>query len=99
MSYCPTYLIIANYFTKPLQGRLFHLFRDIIMGYAPLSDLVELIPDKERVGNRNMSKNTSVESMSEKSSVEIREQKLTALVERVERSKKVTWGNDKIAAD
>ena len=46
-----------------------------------------------------MKKNMSVESMSEKSSVEIREQKLTALVERVERSKKLTWGNNKIAAD
>ena len=46
-----------------------------------------------------MNKNTSFESMSEKSSVEIREQKLTALVERVERSKKLIWGNDKIAAD
>ena len=29
--YCPTHLMLDDYFTKPLQGELFHKFRDIIM--------------------------------------------------------------------
>ena len=54
--YDANYRLFLSKLFKPLQGKLFHLFRDIIMGYAPLSDLVEPIPDKERVGNRNMRK-------------------------------------------
>ena len=30
--YCPTEPVIADYFTKPLQGVLFYTFRDAIMG-------------------------------------------------------------------
>ena len=51
IEYCPTYLMLADYFTKPLQGRMFKLFRDVIMGYRPLEDLLLEIPKKERVGN------------------------------------------------
>ena len=29
--YCPTNLMLADYFTKPLQGELLHKFKDIIM--------------------------------------------------------------------
>ena len=54
IEYCPTYLMIADFFTKPLQGRMFHLFRNVIMGYAPLSTLTSLIPIKERVGMNKM---------------------------------------------
>ena len=41
--YCPTEDMIADYFTKPLQGSQFVRFRDIIMG-------VSLVSSKERVG-------------------------------------------------
>ena len=30
--YCPTKQMVADYFTKLLQGTLFHMFRKIIMG-------------------------------------------------------------------
>ena len=59
VKYCPTYLMIADYFTKPLQGRLFNLFRDVIMGYRPLSDILSEIPPKERVGNAEQNRNVS----------------------------------------
>jgi len=37
--YCPTELMIANFFTKPLQGKLFHYLKVIIMGHEPLESL------------------------------------------------------------
>ena len=32
IKYCPTANMIADFFTKPLQGRAFHKLRDIILG-------------------------------------------------------------------
>ena len=55
IEHCPTHLMIADYFTKPLQGKLFNTFRNVIMGYRPLQDILSEIPMKERVGNRNVS--------------------------------------------
>jgi hypothetical protein len=37
--YCPTKLMVADYFTKPLQGALFYKFRDQILGVVPMDDL------------------------------------------------------------
>ena len=54
IEYCPTYFMIADYFTKPLQGRLFKMFRNVIMGYLPISSIIEQIPIKERVDIRNV---------------------------------------------
>ena len=43
--------MLADFFTKPLQGNLFWFFRDILMGYV---SIVEIIKDdiemKERIG-------------------------------------------------
>ena len=41
VEYCPTGIMLADYFTKPLQGRAFKLFRDVIMGYRHISILKE----------------------------------------------------------
>ena len=52
IEYCPTHIMLADFFTKPLTGQLFHRFRDVIMGYKPISTLSDhdlLI--KKRVGN------------------------------------------------
>jgi hypothetical protein len=38
--HCPTGIMIADFFTKPLQGLLFEKFRDIIMGITHCSSLV-----------------------------------------------------------
>ena len=53
--YCPTERMIADYFTKPLQGALFKKLRDVIMGHthpSSLSKTPEMTqsPSKERVG-------------------------------------------------
>ncbi len=33
VEYCPTTEMVADYFSKPLQGRLFQKFRTAIMGH------------------------------------------------------------------
>ena len=47
--------MISDHFTKPLQGILFKLFRDLIMGYKYIGDILTDIESttKERVGNQN----------------------------------------------
>ena len=34
MVHCPTEEMIADYFTHPLQGKMFRYFRDLIMGIS-----------------------------------------------------------------
>ena len=50
--YCPTGSMVADYFTKPLQGSLFKKLRDVIMGVTHPDSLLDNIPPlaKERVG-------------------------------------------------
>ena len=45
--------MLADFLTKPLQGKLFAIFRDVIMGIEHVSVLDEIIhaARKERVGN------------------------------------------------
>jgi len=39
VKYCPTNEMLGDYFTKPLQGRKFKEFRDVIMGYINFNEL------------------------------------------------------------
>ena len=39
VEYRPSYVILADFFTKPLQGELFKKLRDVIMRYQPISGL------------------------------------------------------------
>ena len=50
VAHCPTERMIADYFTKPLQGKLFTTLRDTIMGLIPY-------PNKEPVENKMCSGN------------------------------------------
>lgn len=56
--YCPTHRMLADFLTKPLQGKLFQIFRDVIMGMKHVSFLYDLIgiPRKERVENSETDK-------------------------------------------
>ena len=49
--YCPTEQMLADFFTKPLQGSLFEKFRKVLMGHAHIDTLssVSLLPTEERV--------------------------------------------------
>ena len=52
ISHCPTTLMLADFFTKTLQGELFTRFRDVILVHKHVNSLdVGPTPDpKERVG-------------------------------------------------
>jgi hypothetical protein len=75
VEYCPTGMMIADFFTKPLQGNLFRKFRDIVLGYKHVTEIVdesskcELSTNQERVGcnlltvkNKNVKNSIGCES-------------------------------------
>ena len=39
VEYYPSSIILVDFFTKPLQGHLFKIFRDVIIGYVLISSL------------------------------------------------------------
>ena len=39
VEYCSSECMLADFFTKPLQGAIFTIFRDVIMGYKDISTL------------------------------------------------------------
>ena len=49
--YCPTEKMLGDFFTKPLQGKLFRLMRDIVQGTKPYSTLMD---DKEEQTKRKL---------------------------------------------
>ena len=59
MSTANTELMLADFFTKPIQGALFKKFCDIVMGRVPIelpTTMESITPlSKERVGNTNIS--------------------------------------------
>ena len=54
VEYCPTELMLGDYFTKPLQGKPFKRFWNIIMGLVHINDIIDdsVYSIKERVENR-----------------------------------------------
>jgi hypothetical protein len=46
VQWCPTTDVIADYMTKPLQGKLFRRFRDLIMGLDPPAERIVGLDDK-----------------------------------------------------
>ena len=52
--YCPTGQMVADFFTKPLQGNLFKKFKAVILGHVPISTLFPIPPKlKECVETNN----------------------------------------------
>jgi hypothetical protein len=56
VKHCPTKQMLADFFTKPLQGSLFRKFRDVFMGHKHIGSLKETMPApfQERVGKDNL---------------------------------------------
>ena len=84
--YCPTEIMVADYFTKPLQGSLFAKLRNVIMEYYHPSTLLKMSSssDEERVEisanlatsdevlNRETNNGTKIESVESSSVPEIK---------------------------
>ena len=79
VEHCRTTKMIADFFTKPLQGRLFRILRDIIMGIRHISELdsIDVLTDvessssnEERVGKR-ISQVSFVDNNSKNPSIEV----------------------------
>ena len=47
VEYCPTHLMLADYFSKPLRGKQFQEQRSYLMGWKPLTDLITRIQDHQ----------------------------------------------------
>jgi hypothetical protein len=60
VEYCPTGDMLADFFTKPLQGKAFKNFRDIIMNIDQQGDLVH----RSVLGNSVQEQNVSACSTS-----------------------------------
>ena len=60
IDYCPTWKILDGYFTKPLKGILFNVFRKMIVVWKHASELWKFLslPYKERVGKIDEVENT-----------------------------------------
>ena len=50
IGHCPTELMIANFFTKPLQGALFHRIRDVVMWKISIQKILNSYEEKDHVG-------------------------------------------------
>ena len=49
IKHCPTELMIADFFTKPLQGALFYRMRDVVMGNISVHKFLNSYEEKEYV--------------------------------------------------
>mgnify|MGYP000939170828 CR=1 FL=1 len=47
VEYLPTHIMLADYFTKPLQGSQFRVLREFIMGWRPMKDLIIMKNDEK----------------------------------------------------
>jgi len=92
IKYCPTQMMIADFFTKPLVGKLFIRFRDVVLGYKHISSLEEYRNEKsssqERIG-RNQSGCGSIESNGEDRTTSQQDTKDVTEC----RDRKVTWAD------
>ena len=54
VKHCPTKQMIANYFTKPIQGKQFYELRKVIMGINNTLVVKECVETKVKRNQRNV---------------------------------------------
>lgn len=89
VEHCGTDDMIADYFTKPLQGEKFRCFRDLILGIKDIdsTDQIRSVLEKDLVWlNLNGSKGNNKYPMSDEMS--------DTTEQRNESMKRVTWKDD-----
>ena len=50
IAYCPTGDMLANFFTKPFQGSLFHKFQDALLNIDPEFEVTSMSLEQECIG-------------------------------------------------
>ena len=63
IKYCPTNLMIGDFFTKPLQGKKFEFFRDLILGKESVSVLE--ITDRSVLQDEDLTSEATVNGQTE----------------------------------
>ena len=48
LQYCPTEIMLADFFTKPLQGKQFKLLRSAVMGWFSLDQLKSSLTEESK---------------------------------------------------
>ena len=56
IEYCPTENMLADFFTKPLNGYLFKYLKSFVMGHKPMSELQRLTPAENKQQRKNETK-------------------------------------------
>ena len=51
IEYVPTHIVLADYYTKPLQRSRFRVLRDFIMGWRAMSELTVMKDDESKSEN------------------------------------------------
>ena len=51
IEYLPTHIMLADYYTKPLQGSRFKVLREYIMGWRPMNELIITKIEEDESGN------------------------------------------------
>ena len=57
IEYCPTEIMLADFFTKPLNGYLFKYLKDFVMGYRPISELKRMTKEERHEQDKIEQKN------------------------------------------
>ena len=58
--------MVADFFTKPLQGALFKRLRDIVMGVVPIDDVFDFVKQERVVENESLANDGKVNSQDNK---------------------------------
>ncbi len=101
ISYCPTEIMLADFFTKPLQGSLFKKFKEVIMGHVEINKLKTMIlPNKERVEDSIFELNHAKDSEQNEVSSDFKDNRTVSYLEVAKgkrsknKTKTVNWDND-----
>jgi hypothetical protein len=96
--HCPTEKMIADYMSKPLQGSLFKIFRNVIMGWAHINTLFDHFGSaEERVGNTGnltvgpkMTKQTYADILTSRNAVCFQDEQISNGIDPLDRTKLIS---------
>jgi len=82
IEYCPTQMMVSDFFTKPLQCKLFKRFREVVLGHVHISSL-EKYRDEKTSSQERVKNHEDDEQSNESNGVDVFKSS----------AKKVTWAD------